>query len=224
MKKRISVIVLLVLVVIIFICRDTKVHKFNMDINENLYIDIVPILQEPELPTGCEITSLATVFNYYGMEIDKTELAEKYLEVGDVGQVNPNEKFVGTPFDKHSFGCYADVIENAANKFIKENRYEYEVINLVDVDMNDLKLYIDNDIPVIIWTTIDLLKPYESVTWQIDGNNVTWLANEHCVVLIGYDKENYIVSDPLHGICEYPGKLLEKRYSQMGKQAIVIRR
>ena len=37
------------------------------------------IFQMPELPTGCEITALTMVLNYYGMEADKVEMATKYL-------------------------------------------------------------------------------------------------------------------------------------------------
>lgn len=32
-------------------------------------------LQTPELPTGCEITALTMVLNYYGFSVDKTTMA-----------------------------------------------------------------------------------------------------------------------------------------------------
>lgn len=51
--------------------------------NSQFKLDVEPILQLPELPTGCEITSLATVLNYYGYDISKTQLADEYLECGD---------------------------------------------------------------------------------------------------------------------------------------------
>lgn len=35
--------------------------------------------QNPELPTGCEITSLTSVLNYYGCNVDKTTMADVYL-------------------------------------------------------------------------------------------------------------------------------------------------
>lgn len=51
--------------------------------NSQFKLDVEPVLQLPELPTGCEITSLATVLNYYGYDISKTQLADEYMERGD---------------------------------------------------------------------------------------------------------------------------------------------
>ena len=39
--------------------------------------------QNPELPTGCEITSLTSVLNYYGCNVDKTTMADEYLKKGN---------------------------------------------------------------------------------------------------------------------------------------------
>ena len=41
-------------------------------VNKAVKLDVEYISQYPELPTGCEITSLATVLNYYGYEISKS--------------------------------------------------------------------------------------------------------------------------------------------------------
>ena len=37
------------------------------------------VRQMPELPTGCEITALTMMLDYYGCQADKTIMAEKYL-------------------------------------------------------------------------------------------------------------------------------------------------
>ena len=37
------------------------------------------VSQMPELPTGCEITALTMVLNYYDYQADKTEIATEYL-------------------------------------------------------------------------------------------------------------------------------------------------
>lgn len=78
--------------------------------------------------------------------------------------------------------------------------------------------------PVVIWSTIDLKETYRNITWDVDGKEIAWRANEHCMVLIGYDKDNNtcIVSDPLQGIKEYPRDLFNQRYEELGKQAIVV--
>ena len=82
--------------------------------NSQFKLDVEPVLQLPELPTGCEITSLVTVLNYYGYDISKTQLADEYLECGEVGDTDPNEKFIGSPYDIHSCGCFSNVIADAA--------------------------------------------------------------------------------------------------------------
>lgn len=187
-------------------------------------LNVVPVLQLPELPTGCEITSLATVLNYYGYDISKTQLADEYLDCGKIGQTDPDEKFIGSPYDEHSCGCYSNVIADAARDFSIKNNCNFKIYNLNGLSLDELYKYIENGSPVIVWATIDLMETYRNITWDIDGKEIAWRANEHCMVLIGYDKDNdtCIVSDPLKGIMEYPKELFNQRYEELGKQAVIL--
>lgn len=187
-------------------------------------LDMLPILQYPELPTGCEITALTTVLNYYNCNVDKSYLAEYYLEQGNVGQTNPLDAFVGSPFSDEAYGCYSDVIVNAAQSYINDYRTDLKVENISELDFPQLLNYVKKGQPVIFWTTMNLKKPYESTSWLIDGEKVQWYAYEHCMVLIGfdYDTDCYIVSDPLKGIVEYKKELMENRYNQIGKHAVLV--
>lgn len=187
-------------------------------------LNVVPVLQLPELPTGCEITSLATVLNYYGYDISKTQLADEYLDCGKIGRTDPDEKFIGSPYDEHSCGCYSNVIADAARDFSIKNNCNFKIYNLNGLSLDELYKYIENGSPVIIWATIDLMETYRNITWDIDGKEIAWRANEHCMVLIGYDKDNdtCIVSDPLKGIMEYPKELFNQRYEELGKQAVIL--
>lgn len=197
---------------------------------KNILLDVENILQEPELPTGCEITSLTILLNYLHPEekIDKILLADDYLETGEPGTVAPDEKFVGNPHNSsNSFGAYAPVLVDSANKYYEKNMPESKesVKNLTGTELEDLLKYVTNGYPVMIWATINMGEPYDSVTWTIDGEDITWIAGLHCMVLTGVDHEKqiYYVADPLKdGITEYGIELLEKRYSQLGKQAVVI--
>ena len=47
---------------------------------ERVSLDVKYVSQYPSLPNGCEITSLATVLNYYGFNVTKDELARDYLK------------------------------------------------------------------------------------------------------------------------------------------------
>ena len=187
-------------------------------------LDMLPILQYPELPTGCEITALTTVLNYYNCNVDKSYLAEYYLEQGNVGQTNPLDAFVGSPFSDEAYGCYSDVIVNAAQSYINDYRTDLKVENISELDFPQLLNYVKKGQPIIFWATMNLRKPYESIVWQIDGEKVPWYAYEHCMVLIGfdYDTDSYIVSDPLKGITEYKRELMENRYNQIGKHAVLV--
>lgn len=72
------------------------------------------MLQNPELPTGCEITALTTVLNYLGYDVDKLTLADNFLDKGRVGETSPYKAFVGNPRDEDACGAFAPVIVNSA--------------------------------------------------------------------------------------------------------------
>ena len=56
------------------------------------------------------------------------------------------------------------------------------------------------------------------------GDTVDWYMHEHCLVLIGYDKEKYYFADSTHGnISSFEKSLVQKRYEQMGTQCIVVK-
>lgn len=71
------------------------------------------IFQNPELPTGCEITALAMALGYYGFDADKTVLASDYLpreeyevrqgEDGLMYGSDLNEYFLGDPFTEEGY-------------------------------------------------------------------------------------------------------------------------
>ena len=47
-------------------------------------LNVKCVLQNPELPTGCEITALTIVLNYLGYDVDKLTMADKYLDKGQL--------------------------------------------------------------------------------------------------------------------------------------------
>ena len=188
-------------------------------------IDVEYVSQLPELPTGCEITSLTTVLNYYGFDVTKEEMATDYLTCGKIGTVTPYQAFLGTPFDKHSFGCYEPVIEESAVKFLSDNSSDLKVKDLTGTNLDVLEKYLQCNIPVVFWGTINMKEAYLSrFTWNIDGENFTWISPLHCLVLIGYTEDTYIFSDPLVGITEYDKSIVQDRYKAIGKQSLIVYR
>ena len=185
------------------------------------------VMQMPELPTGCEITSLCTVLSHIsGNKVDKVNLADKYLPQGEIGKTSPYEAFVGNPHNSSDFGCFSSVIANSANEYLADNNLisKFKAKDITGATFDYLLENVRLNRPVIVWVTIDLAEPYKTTTWTVNGEDIDYISPQHCVVLTGYDKENnkVCVADPLRGNIEYDLDLFEKRFIQMGRQAVII--
>ncbi len=198
-------------------------------IKNKVQLPVEYLSQYPELPTGCEITSLTTVLNFYGYDISKVEMSDKYLDktidkIGDFFEV-----FVGDPRE-NGFGCYAKPVVNAANRYFADVDSNYKAVDKSGTKFEDLLKLVENDTPVIIWGTMygekekTLREPYTTVQWNIDGKDLQWIAPEHCMVLIGYDLDRNvaIMSDPQRGIVEYDLDTVKARYLALHSQCVVI--
>ena len=188
-------------------------------------LDMDPVLQLPELPTGCEVTSLTMVLNYFGYPVGKCELADNFLKRSPAGRGTPYESFWGDPYSWRGFGCFAPVIVQCANDYFESAGVE----NMLAFDYSgrefeDLFAEIYKGNPVIMWSSINLAEPYVNSTWKINGETFEWKAPEHCVVLTGYDLRTGIVKveDPLKGDQLYAAYLFKDRYVKMGMQAVVV--
>lgn len=193
---------------------------------ESYEIDVKCVYQNPELPTGCEITSLTTVLNYFGYAVGKMEMANNYLIKANYGTTDFSTAFIGNPQTTRGYGCYSPVIVNTAQKFLNEHGNMHSVVNLSGYELSELFKIISNDYPIVIWCTMSLVEPKEVYVWTLAGNiDVYWMQNEHCVVLTGYNlaEGTVTVSDPLKGIVKYNLQEFEKRFIQLGKQAVAIK-
>lgn len=98
--------------------------------------------------------------------------------------------------------------------------------NVSGADLKTLAtLYIDEAHPVLLWVTIGMKESFKGMQYYLeDGTRYTWTAQEHCVVLCGYDEMNYYLMDPLANgeIVNYPKELVEQRYNEMNKNAVVV--
>lgn len=194
----------------------------NSNTSNSLKDDFKAINQNPELPTGCEVTSLTMVLNHLGLDISKKDMCD-YLDKGAVGDTDPKEKFVGDPTNSSSYGCYSPVIVKAANKYLESKSSEYKAKDISGKKLDDLFSYIDDDKPVMVWGTVDCKEGSYTVSWTINGKTVKWYAPEHCMVLVGHDDNNVWVADPMHGdVRSYKKTTFSDRYDKLGKQAVII--
>lgn len=102
-----------------------------------------------------------------------------------------------------------------------------KTVDLTGVSMETLlRDYIDRDIPVIFWASIDLKETYAGPEWILtdSGETFLWRSNEHCMLLVGYDEENYYFNDPWHdhGTIGYERKLVEKRHEEQYGMAVAV--
>ncbi|WP_346930980.1 C39 family peptidase [Clostridium sp.] len=195
------------------------------------FISVPYISQAGGYPTGCEIVSASMLLQYYEYNVSVDEFIDNYLESsfleevnGDLYGPNPNEVFVGDPRSVYSYGCYAPVIVNSLNKILDG---EHLAKNTTGSEFNELiENYIDKEMPVLVWTSINLLPTNAGAQWYIreSGDKFQWISNEHCMVLVGYDEDKYYFNDPYedNGVVGYDKELVEKRFEELGKQSVII--
>ncbi|MES9692722.1 hypothetical protein CN639_15160 [Bacillus toyonensis] len=224
----------IILAAAFFIGKDKIIQKaqvlrldFLSEMKESAMIEDVPFIKQlPELPRGCEVTSLAMLLQYKGVQVDKMQLASEIHRVpfeqnGLRG--NPYEGFVGNIYTKAEpgYGVYNQPIFNLAEKYVPE-----KVINLTGRDMQDIYKVISSGSPVwvIINTTFKPLAESSFETWNTSSGEVKITYYEHSAVVIGYDQNFIYVNDPLKNNprLAVPRAEFEKAWEQMGKQAITI--
>lgn len=187
------------------------------------------IRQMPELPRGCEVTSLAMLLNYNGIHVSKMTLAKKIkkdptpfrIKNGKRYFGNPNDGFVGNmyTFSKPGFGVFNKPIEELAKQYMT-NR----IINLTGSSFETILNYVGAGHPVWIITTswFSYVPGRYWETWYTPHGTVRITMKEHSVLVTGYDGKYVYINDPLYG--SKNRKLLKapfiEGWEQYGRQAI----
>ncbi|MBQ1274787.1 MAG: C39 family peptidase [Cellulosilyticum sp.] len=95
-------------------CQNTAIKKeASIPKTDKVILKVPMIKQEPELANGCEVTSLAMLLRYAGVQVDKMTLADEIrkdetpIEYGEEGHIvswgNPHLGFVGDiTFNEHA--------------------------------------------------------------------------------------------------------------------------
>lgn len=181
------------------------------------------VSQYPELPTGCESVALTNVLLSYGFNLDKTDIADKWLPTSEQDFVCA---FLGDPRTPEGHSCMAPGLTSAACSYLAAQNSSLKTTNLTGASFEDVLKEVAEQHPVIIWCTIGLETPGDCyLAEQVDGRLYRLITNSHCVVVNGYDLDSgtVFVSDPLVGQATYPLEKLAARYYALGAQAVVIR-
>lgn len=192
------------------------------------------IMQNPELPTGCEITSITMVVNFYGYDYDKITMIDKYLDKSDNfyhkdGQLfgpNPQKFFLGNPRSTSGYGlqCFSGTWVNSLNKVFKENKSEHYAEEISGKSLKELEDELQSA-PILISASIDMNPASPRVLFKDSETkeDVTTYRNFHCVVLVGYDEDYYYINDPLGTFSKLEKTRLERAYTSTGQQAVIVR-
>lgn len=193
----------------------------------SVLLDAPLINQMPELYNGCEITSLAMLLQFFGINKDKMELAREMkkdptpMKTDAAGNItywgNPTLGFVGDVKGKDKgYSIYHTALFDVLKTYIST------AVDLTNQSFESLEQQIDAGIPVVVWTTIDYVEPKRWVIWDSPAGPVRATFSVHSVLLVGYDQKYVYVNDPLSSV---KGKRVDKQqfirsWEALGKQAL----
>ena len=191
---------------------------------EKAQIKMDCVYQQPEFPTGCEITASYMILKYYHFPISKVRFGNKYFEV-DKKKTDFRYSFVGDPYSEYGLGCYAPAVVLALNRYFTICESDLIAFNYTGYSFETLLNEVANGYPVVIWGTQYMKEPFYGSVFKLGDDTVRWISQEHCMVLIGYnlEKKTAFVNDPLAGPVEYDLDTVKKRYIQLGSQAVIVK-
>jgi uncharacterized protein YvpB len=206
-------------------------HPLNgqMEIAEEIRLKAPLIKQYPELPRGCEVTSLAMLLLYSGFETDKMKLAEEVkrddtpykVKDGKTYFGNPNKGFVGDMYSLTApgYGVYHKPLAKLASQYAGD-----QVVDLTGNTFYSVIASLNKEQPVLVIINAQYKKLPESAfkTWHTPDGPVEITMNEHAVLVTGYDEKYIYFNDPLARKTKAPYQDFVEAWEQMGKQAITI--
>jgi uncharacterized protein YvpB len=194
-------------------------------------LDVPYVSQKDSYATGCELVSATMVLKYYGYNVSvqdvvaKTPFEELKQENGKLTGPHPSEVFIGDPTSENGFGCYAPVVAQVMNSVIQQDGSK-RAVDITGMDFDALLPYIRKGDPVLVWATMNMTPSYAGKSWVLKktGKKFVWPAREHCLVLVGYDQNQYYFNDPYesNGLIGYEKELVRLRYDELGRQAVVV--
>lgn len=201
-------------------------------LKESMVLSVPQIMQYPELPRGCEVTSLAMLLRYHDIEVDKMTLAAQvrkdptpYRQTEDgISFGNPNIGFVGDMYNLSNpgFGVYHKPLTDLAQTYVGNDATDLTGFPFVSILSHINK---GQPVLVIINTTFKPLPKHEFQTWKTPTGKIDITMKEHAVVITGYDNNYIYFNDPLRGKNKKaPLAEFQQAWVQMGKQAITITR
>jgi uncharacterized protein YvpB len=180
--------------------RSVVVYQKETLLQDTILLQVPTLMQFPELPRGCEVTSLAMMLNYAGVQVDKLTLANQitnvsYLEDGYNG--NPNLGFVGSMFtyNKPGLSVYNGPIEELANRYLPN-----QIDNMSGMDFSAVKKKLNEGKPVwvIVGSNFSYIPEEKWETWNTKQGEIKITTKVHSVLVTGYDEDRVYFNDPFY--------------------------
>ncbi|MCP8971349.1 C39 family peptidase [Ectobacillus ponti] len=201
-------------------------------LSSSVLLDAPLISQLPELPRGCEVTSLAMLLQYKGLAVGKMQLAGRIRKdpapfqqtKGSISFGNPHYGFVGsmTSWAEPGFGVFHGPVYELANQYLPG-----QIINLTGHPFTVILQHLSQRKPVwvISTSTFDYVPDRDWETWQTKRGPVCITMKEHSVLLTGYDKQYVYFNDPLASVKNrrVPMQAFVKGWDQYGRQALTYK-
>lgn len=201
----------------------------NNELTKSKLLDVDIIAQNPELPRGCEVTSLAMLLNYSGTPVDKMVLAEEIKKDDSSFEIfedriyfgNPDYGYVGSMYvlSEPGLGVYHGPIYELLFKYLSE-----QAVDLTGKNFESILAFLDNEVPVWVITNTKYreLETKDFQTWYTSYGTIQITYSMHSVLVTGYDEEYIYLNDP------YTNKQNKKvdredfelSWKQMGRQAV----
>lgn len=203
-------------------------------------IEDVEVIPQKDLKAGCETYACTMLLKILGFDLNEYYFADNYVEVqwpywdaeGNMYAADMNSASVGSPYS--GWGVYAPAMARFMNHYLSDQHSKLKATSYENIPLDELCLkYVCKGTPVMIWATTAMLEPYVKDTWTVNyvdenaktkiGDSFSWWEHEHCLVLIGYDEENYYFADSFsETVSVFEKELCQTRYEQLFSQCIVV--
>ena len=196
-----------------------------------ILLDVPQILQNPELPNGCEITSLCEVLRYLGFDADKCQLADRYLPRSERWYgADPDRVYMGNPHlddgsPETGYYCFAGPIAAAARRYLADHGGGWEPVDLTGAEEQTLVAQLEAGRPFLFWATLHFgdVQFDTCGAYPLPGGGEHRVFHTlHCMVCCGVDEECFTVTDPLDFNRRVPRARFMEVYRQLGSRALVL--
>lgn len=189
-------------------------------------------LQNPELPNGCEVTSLAMVLTAAGYPVDKLELysclPREDFTYGGNNRFGPDPQtaFAGDAASASGgWYCLEGPILQAGDAWLQAQDGGACMVDYTGLSRETLDALLEEGTPLAVWVTQEYAPPaYASYfPWTLpDGSTYIPYDNLHCVVAAGIEGDAYRVADPIRGWQLVDQETFWQSFDAMGRRAVTV--